>query len=250
MAALGRDAPGAGATGGGAPMMAAFILVVSLDYAADVLCFLLPFADGFFRAATRSLSEVRDVTGIPASASSRDFARVMQLLHLCPERPDDRTGLQAVELYYGILGLLEKTVARIVAFGAFLDRTGTRRLRQFCGGAAGPPHRVQPRNPGATGRILSRSPCYHLRSPAYIPLCIEIRDSGNLNVLLLTGVRASAAQNAPVNTICSQCGSVLASGEHACNFCDSTEVLLASGRDVSTQGNLALERSCTRRMAW
>jgi uncharacterized RDD family membrane protein YckC len=34
-------------------------------------------------------------------------------------------------------------------------------------------------------------------------------------------VRASAAQNAPVNTICSQCGSVLASGEHACSFCDS-----------------------------
>lgn len=35
------------------------------------------------------------------------------------------------------------------------------------------------------------------------------------------GVRASAAQNAPVNTICSQCGSVLASGEHVCSFCDS-----------------------------
>lgn len=35
------------------------------------------------------------------------------------------------------------------------------------------------------------------------------------------GVRASAAQNAPVNTICSQCGSVLASGDHVCSFCDS-----------------------------
>lgn len=35
------------------------------------------------------------------------------------------------------------------------------------------------------------------------------------------GVRASAAQNAPVNTICSQCGSVLASGERVCSFCDS-----------------------------
>jgi len=42
-------------------------------------------------------------------------------------------------------------------------------------------------------------------------------------VLLLTGVRASAAQNAPVNTICSQCGSVLASGEHTCSFCYASE---------------------------
>ena len=41
----------------------------------------------------------------------------------------------------------------------------------------------------------------------------------------LTGVRASAAQNAPVNTICSQCGSVLAPGVHACNFCESRELL-------------------------
>jgi uncharacterized RDD family membrane protein YckC len=38
-------------------------------------------------------------------------------------------------------------------------------------------------------------------------------------------VRASAAQNAPVNTICSQCGSVLASGEQTCNFCEFPEEL-------------------------
>ena len=44
-------------------------------------------------------------------------------------------------------------------------------------------------------------------------------------MLLLTGVRASAAQNAPVNTICSQCGSVLASGEHTCSFCEFPEGL-------------------------
>ena len=37
----------------------------------------------------------------------------MQLLQLCPERPDDRAGLQAVEMYYGILRFLEKTVAAI-----------------------------------------------------------------------------------------------------------------------------------------
>ena len=39
-----------------------------------------------------------------------------------------------------------------------------------------------------------------------------------------TGVRASAAQNAPVNTICSQCGSVLASGVRECNFCEAPEL--------------------------
>jgi uncharacterized RDD family membrane protein YckC len=58
-------------------------------------------------------------------------------------------------------------------------------------------------------------------------------------VLLLTGVRASAAQNAPVNTICSQCGSVLASGEHLCQFCDSTEVLLLQEDRASRPHDLA-----------
>jgi uncharacterized RDD family membrane protein YckC len=38
---------------------------------------------------------------------------------------------------------------------------------------------------------------------------------------LLTGVEASAAQNAPVTKTCSQCGAVLPSSVRACNFCDS-----------------------------
>ncbi len=38
---------------------------------------------------------------------------------------------------------------------------------------------------------------------------------------LLTGVEASAAQNAPVTTTCSQCGAILPSSVRACNFCDS-----------------------------
>ena len=68
----------------------------------------------------------------------------------------------------------------------------------------------------------------------------EVSDGGILGMLLLTGVRASAAQNAPVNTICSQCGSVLASGVHECNFCDSTGVLSLSDGSSPTKGNLAL----------
>jgi uncharacterized RDD family membrane protein YckC len=39
---------------------------------------------------------------------------------------------------------------------------------------------------------------------------------------LLTGVGASAAQNAPVTKTCSQCGAVLPSSVRACNFCDSS----------------------------
>jgi len=38
---------------------------------------------------------------------------------------------------------------------------------------------------------------------------------------LLAGVEASAAQNAPVNKTCLQCGSILPSGVRACSFCDS-----------------------------
>jgi uncharacterized RDD family membrane protein YckC len=39
---------------------------------------------------------------------------------------------------------------------------------------------------------------------------------------LLTGVGASAAQNAPVTKTCLQCGAVLPSSVRACNFCDSS----------------------------
>lgn len=60
-------------------------------------------------------------------------------------------------------------------------------------------------------------------------------------MLLLTGVRASAAQNTPVNTICSQCGSVLASGVHECIFCESSEALPLPEEVPPTKGNLPLK---------
>jgi uncharacterized RDD family membrane protein YckC len=47
-----------------------------------------------------------------------------------------------------------------------------------------------------------------------------------------------------VNTICSQCGSVLASGEHACNFCYSSESPQLSRENRHTQGN-AEDRAAT-----
>jgi len=53
-------------------------------------------------------------------------------------------------------------------------------------------------------------------------------------------VEASAAQNAPVNTTCYQCGAVLASGQLLCTFCDSSESLTPREASASVRGNLAL----------
>jgi hypothetical protein len=94
-------------------MMAALIFVFSL---ATLLMFFVSYCRSLMASSSRHplSKEVRDVTGISASASGRDFTRVMQLLQLCPERPDDRAGLHAVETYYGILDLLEQTLARVV----------------------------------------------------------------------------------------------------------------------------------------
>jgi uncharacterized RDD family membrane protein YckC len=46
-----------------------------------------------------------------------------------------------------------------------------------------------------------------------------------------------------VNTICSQCGAVLSSGERACDFCDHPEFSSQAESLASTQGNLALRSS-------
>jgi hypothetical protein len=94
-------------------MMAALIFVISI---ATLFMFFVSYCRSLVASSSRHplSKEVRDVTGIPVSATGRDFVRVMQLLQLCPERPEDRTGLQAVEMYYGILELMEKTVARLL----------------------------------------------------------------------------------------------------------------------------------------
>ena len=93
-------------------MMAALILVFSL---ATLLMFFVSYCRSLMALSSRHMlsREVRDVTGIAAQASGGDFDRVVQLLSLCPERPDDRSGLQAVGFYYWILGVMDHTVARI-----------------------------------------------------------------------------------------------------------------------------------------
>lgn len=93
-------------------MMAAFILAFSL-------LTLLMFFVSYCRSLTASTmhttltEEVRDVTGIESKASGRDFARVMQILQLCPERSEERSGLQVVEAYYSFLNLVDQCFARL-----------------------------------------------------------------------------------------------------------------------------------------
>jgi hypothetical protein len=94
-------------------MMATIILVCSA-------AFLMQFFVWYCRSiiavsAKQTLSpEVLDVTGIQRATSGEDFGRVMQLVQLCPERPEDRSGIQAIGAYFRLLGLLDSTVARIV----------------------------------------------------------------------------------------------------------------------------------------
>jgi len=93
-------------------MMAVLIFVASLA----TLCM-------FFASYCRSLvasysrlplsAEVRDVTGIATVASAADYARVVQLLRLCPERREDRVGLKAVGIYFSWLTAVRLILAWI-----------------------------------------------------------------------------------------------------------------------------------------
>ena len=94
-------------------MMAALILVASV---VALLQFFVSYCRSLIAASMKHpLSpEVQDVTGITSVAAGEDFARVVQLLQLCPDRPEDRSGMQAVGAYFGLLGFLRSTAARFV----------------------------------------------------------------------------------------------------------------------------------------
>jgi hypothetical protein len=93
-------------------MIAAIILACSL-------VFLLQFFVSYCRSliassAKHALSvEVQDVTGISAVASGDDFARVVQLLRLCPDRPEDRSEVRAIGAYFGLLTVARALSAKI-----------------------------------------------------------------------------------------------------------------------------------------
>ena len=94
-------------------MMAALIFAVSL---VTLLMFFVSYCRSLMAASSRHplSAEVRDVTGIKEFPTARDYVKAMQLLHLCPERPEDRTGLRAVGLYYDILDMTQRSIAPII----------------------------------------------------------------------------------------------------------------------------------------
>jgi hypothetical protein len=91
-------------------MTAAFILVCSVG-------FLLMFFVSYCRSLLATSSsvaltqEVRDVTGITSAVAPDDFSRVIQLLQLCPDRPEERGRIRTVSAYYRFLGLIRSTTA-------------------------------------------------------------------------------------------------------------------------------------------
>ncbi|HYL85724.1 MAG TPA: hypothetical protein VE263_15950 [Candidatus Angelobacter sp.] len=93
-------------------MMATIILVCSLVL---FLQFFVFYCRSLIAVSARqALSpEVQEVTGIQRAATGEDFKRVMQLLQLCPERREDRNGIQAIGIYFRLLNFLRVTIARL-----------------------------------------------------------------------------------------------------------------------------------------
>jgi len=91
-------------------MMAAVILVCSLVL---MLQFFVSYCRSLIGASSKEQLplEVQEVTGISRVASPDDFTRVVQLLNLCPERPEDRSDLRAIGAYYRLLGFARSTIA-------------------------------------------------------------------------------------------------------------------------------------------
>jgi hypothetical protein len=94
-------------------MIAGIILACSVVF---LLQFFVSYCRSLIAASSKQTlsAEVRDVTGIAATANGDDFRRVMQLLRLCPETPEDRSRVQAVGAYFGLLSLVRSTLARLL----------------------------------------------------------------------------------------------------------------------------------------
>lgn len=93
-------------------MIAALILVCSVIF---FLQFFVPYCRSLIAASSRHVisPEVQDVTGLTTPASGEDFARVVQLLLLCPDRPEDRGAIRAIGLYFRLLNLMKAATARL-----------------------------------------------------------------------------------------------------------------------------------------
>jgi hypothetical protein len=94
-------------------MMAAIILVCSVAF---FLQFFVPYCRSLITSSAGHVlsPEVQDVTGITTQAAGDDFARVMQLLMLCPDRPEDRSEIRAIGVYFRLLNVMKTAASRLV----------------------------------------------------------------------------------------------------------------------------------------
>ena len=92
-------------------MMAALILACSIVF---LLQFFVSYCRSLIAASARHelSAEVLDVTGLSKATSGEDFARVLQLLLLCPDRPEDRSEVRAINVYFRLLNFIRGTLAR------------------------------------------------------------------------------------------------------------------------------------------
>ena len=76
-------------------MTAAIILVCSLGF---LLMFFISYCRSLLAtsSAVALTQEVREVTGIISAVSPDDFSRVVQILQLCPDRPEERGRIRTV----------------------------------------------------------------------------------------------------------------------------------------------------------
>lgn len=94
-------------------MMAAFILACSIVF---LLQFFVSYCRSLIAASAREQlsQEVQEVTGMMNPAKEEEFARVVQLLQLCPERPEERGEISLIRAYFRMLGVVRGTLARII----------------------------------------------------------------------------------------------------------------------------------------
>ena len=94
-------------------MIAAIILVCSVAF---FLQFFVPYCRSLIASSAGHVlsPEVQDVTGITTQAAGDDFARVMQLLMLCPDRPEDRSEIRAIGVYFRLLNVVKTPAGRLM----------------------------------------------------------------------------------------------------------------------------------------
>jgi hypothetical protein len=93
-------------------MIGAIILVCSIVF---FMQFFVPYCRSIIAASSKHVlsAEVVDVTGISAPACGQDYPRVVQLLQLCPDRPEDRGELRAIGLYFRLLKVVKSAAAQV-----------------------------------------------------------------------------------------------------------------------------------------